>query len=277
MPQHRDVPLHGRTDQRQRRRDPGQIVVDAHVPAHERETAVALRPGRHRLALVGADHLPGNAVAVEVCGKIPWPFARSMAEYGYGFHCSFGVLALEMRTILIGLALLLGALSAAAADITVIALTAGKATVIIDKAKPRTMAVGDTSPEGVKLIAATSESATFEVGGKRQTLTTGQHGMIAAGTSGGSGAGIVALTADSRGHFITTGAINGMSLRFMVATGASSVALSVDEAKRAGVNYLAGSRGRVSTANGTATVYMVKLDSLRIGDIELTNVDAVVI
>jgi aspartyl protease family protein len=87
----------------------------------------------------------------------------------------------------------------------------------------------------------------------------------------------VALIADSRGHFVTTGNVNGMPLRFLVDTGASVIALSVDDAKRAGVNYLAGSRGQVQTANGIATVYLVKLDAVKVGEILLNNVDAAVI
>jgi aspartyl protease family protein len=51
----------------------------------------------------------------------------------------------------------------------------------------------------------------------------------------------------------------------------------VDDARRAGVNYLAGVRGRVQTANGIAVVYNVKLDAVRVGDITLNNVDAAVI
>jgi aspartyl protease family protein len=181
-----------------------------------------------------------------------------------------------MRPILIAAALALAPPLAAAADINVVGLTAGKAVVIIDKGKPRTLSVGQTSPEGVKLVEATTESATFEVGGKRQTLTTGQHGVISGGGGTGDSA-VVSLTADSRGHFITTGTVNGVSTRFLVDTGASMVALSVDDARRAGVNYLAGVRGRVQTANGIAVVYNVKLDAVRVGDITLNNVDAAVI
>lgn len=180
-----------------------------------------------------------------------------------------------MRSILIGIALMTASAAAAAADIDVIGLTAGKAMVIINGGKPRMLAAGQTSPEGVKLLAATSESATFEFAGKRQTLTTGQHGAL--GSAASSGGGSVSVTADSRGHFITTGTVNGISMRFLVDTGASSVALSVDDAKRAGVNYLAGARGRVQTANGIAVAHMVKLDSVRVGDISMNNVDAMVI
>jgi aspartyl protease family protein len=180
-----------------------------------------------------------------------------------------------MRTILVVIALSVAASAVVAADIDVVALTAGKAVVVINGTKPRTLVAGQTSPEGVKLLSATSESATFEFGGKRQTLTTGQHGAL--GSAVPSVGATVSVTADSRGHFITTGTINGISMRFLVDTGASSIALSVDDAKRAGVNYLEGPRGRVQTANGIAAAYFVKLDSVRVGDIGVNNVDAVVI
>jgi aspartyl protease family protein len=179
--------------------------------------------------------------------------------------------------ILVGIALLLAAGLSAAADITVIGLTSGRAVVVVDGSKPRTMRVGETTPEGVKLVEATSESATFEVKGRRQTLPLGYHGTVAGSQPRASGTGSVALIADSRGHFVTTGNVNGMPLRFLVDTGASVIALSVDDAKRAGVNYLAGSRGQVQTANGIATVYLVKLDAVKVGEILLNNVDAAVI
>jgi aspartyl protease family protein len=181
-----------------------------------------------------------------------------------------------MGRILIGFVLLLGSGLLAAADITVIGLMSGRAVVVVDGGKPRTMRVGETTPEGVKLVEATSESATFEVKGRRQKLSLGHHGTVA-GSPPRSGTGSVALIADSRGHFVTTGTVNGMPLRFLVDTGASVIALSVDDAKRAGVNYLAGTRGQVQTANGLATVYMVKLDAVKVGEIQLNNVDAAVI
>lgn len=170
---------------------------------------------------------------------------------------------------------LLAPIPAFAADINVVGLMSGKAVVVINGGKPRMMAVGETTPEGVKLISATSESATFEVGGKRQTLAAGEGTAVGTATSADSGT--VTLTADSRGHFITSGTINGNSVRFMVDTGASLIALSSVEAKRLGVNYLAGSRALSQTASGMIPVYRVKLDTVRVGDITVNNVDAVVI
>jgi aspartyl protease family protein len=179
---------------------------------------------------------------------------------------------------LIALLFLLAAGAAAAADLNVVALTSGKAVVSIDGGKPRTLAVGQVSPEGVKLLSATSESAMFEFAGKRQTLVPGQSGVYAAGPPAGDrGGGSIILTADSRGHFIVNGTVNGLSMRFMVDTGASVIALSKEEAARVGINHLEGTRSRVQTANGTMPVYRVKLDSVTVGDIALTNVEAVVI
>jgi aspartyl protease family protein len=190
-----------------------------------------------------------------------------MAVPGLGFF---------MGHVSIGLALLLACGLAGAMDITVIGLTSGKAVVVIDGGKPRTLRVGEATAEGVKLVEASSEAATFDIKGRRLTLPLGYHGTVArnqppAGSSG------VALTADSRGHFVTSGTVNGMPLRFLVDTGASMIALSVDDAKRAGVNYLAGTRAQVQTANGLATVYLVKLDAVKVGDIQLNNVEAAVV
>ena len=158
---------------------------------------------------------------------------------------------------------------------TVTGLFGGKAVLIINGGKPRTLSVGETA-DGVKLVSANSETAVIEVEGRRQTLGMG-HATRIGGSTAGSGTGDVTLKADARGHFFATGSINGGSVRFLVDTGASSIALSVEEARRLGVNYLNGVPGRVSTANGLANAYRVKFDTVRIGDITLNNVDGVVV
>jgi aspartyl protease family protein len=165
---------------------------------------------------------------------------------------------------------------APAADIHVVALTAGKAVVKINGGRTQGLSVGQVTPEGIRLISATSESAVFEVGGQRRTLAAGEGGAIATVAPPSRGDSVT-LTADVRGHFVATGIVNGTSLRFIVDTGATSVALSSSDAKRAGINYLAGSRAVTQTANGPIPVYSVKIDTLRVGDIEINNVDAIVI
>lgn len=163
--------------------------------------------------------------------------------------------------------------AASATDVNVIGLTAGKAVVTINGGKPRTLSAGDTGPDNVKLIRADSESAVFEIGGKRQTLRMGQS--ISA-TYARTGVASVTLAADGRGHFQPSGAINGRQVRFLVDTGATMVSMSNNEAKRLGIDYLKGQRGFTSTANGVVPVYKTKLDTVRVGDIELNNVDALV-
>ena len=159
-----------------------------------------------------------------------------------------------------------------------IALTNGKATVVIDNARPRTMTVGETSPEGIRLVSATSEAAVVEIDGKRRTLALGTSYRQAPSGDASTGMGrSVVLSADTEGHFLTTGMINGMAaVRFLVDTGASLVSISADDARRAGINYLAGQRAVSRTASGVTPIYLVKLDMLKVGDITVYNVDAAV-
>ena len=76
---------------------------------------------------------------------------------------------------------------------------------------------------------------------------------------------------------ITQGSINGSTVRFVVDTGATHVALSQAEAERIGINYRKGQRGVGNTANGQVVMYRVTLDSVRIGDVQVFNVEAAVV
>lgn len=174
------------------------------------------------------------------------------------------------------LLLLLAAVSAHCADLAVNALFNGKAVLIVDGGKPRTLSIGQSTPEGVRLISATSETAVVEYNGHRQTLSMGDVTRFGA-PSASSQSGQATLKADGRGHFYVNGWVNGGTVRFMVDTGATTIALSSAEARRLGINYLAGTRGSARTANGTAAGYSIKLDSVRVGDITLQNVDAYVV
>ena len=161
-----------------------------------------------------------------------------------------------------------------AAEINVVALTNGKAVLVINGSRPRTLRAGEVSPENVRLISATSASAVVEVDGRRQTLTMGQSIAMGGGDAGRQG---TLLTADAKGHFFANAAINGVTLRFIVDTGASVVTISSGDAKRAGVLYLSGEKVRLQTANGVSAGYRIKLDTVTLGDITLHNVDAVVV
>jgi len=154
----------------------------------------------------------------------------------------------------------------------VVGLFRGKAVLVIDGGEPRTVPVGATVG-GVKLVAVDESTATVEVGGKRQRLAIGQHAH-AGGSSGGPQ--VINLTADSRGHFITTGTVNGATVRFMVDTGATGVAIGASDARRANINTANGRPVMVQTANGVTQGWLVTLNSVRVGDVTLNEVEGVV-
>jgi aspartyl protease family protein len=164
--------------------------------------------------------------------------------------------------------------AACAADVNVIGLFPNKAVVQIDGGEPRVLTVGQTPVNGVSLVASDRESATFLIDGQKKTLKIGQH--HAAPTKAAS-AQTATLTANAQGHFLVEGQVNGGSVRFLVDTGATQVSLTSTDATRLGIDYRKGQPGLVGTANGTVIAYKVTLDTVRVGDIAINNVDAVVL
>lgn len=165
--------------------------------------------------------------------------------------------------------------AAANTQINVVGLFNNKALIIINGASPQTLSAGQTK-NGVKLISATSESATFLVEGKQQTLKMGQAASVVASNAPTNNEP-VNLYATSQGHFFGNLTINGASLKYVVDTGATSVAMNSGDAKFAKIDYEKGEKGTASTANGLVNVYKVKLNTLKIGTIILNNVEASVI
>lgn len=160
-------------------------------------------------------------------------------------------------------------------DVGMVGAFGNKATLIIDNGVPRNVSVGSTTPEGVKLIAVSGDSATVEIAGKRQRLNFGEHVYAQAGSSGGDQE--LTLIADGKGHYRSNGSINGAPVRFLVDTGATLVAMGPSDAAKAGIDYKAkGKPGMSQTANGTAVTWRVKLNSVKIGDITLNDVDGAV-
>jgi len=112
------------------------------------------------------------------------------------------------------------------------------------------------------------------VDGKPRVLALGQHYRSAPAADTRQS---VTLAADARGHFFTDATINDQQVRFVVDTGASVVVLSGADANRLHLDYRKGRRAAMQTANGATTGYFVKLDRIRVGGIELSGVDAVVV
>lgn len=156
--------------------------------------------------------------------------------------------------------------------VAVVGLFPNRALVQINGGPPRTLSINQKTAEGVVLLSVEKGSATFELNGRRQTLQLGQ-----ASASAGAVRSSVTLSADRLGHFRVIGQINGGTVSFIVDTGASLVSISSADAKRIGLNYLNGLPVATATANGTAEAYQVKLDTVKVGDISVSNVDALVL
>ena len=131
------------------------------------------------------------------------------------------------KQVLICLTALLAAPALAATQLNVVGLFSNKAVVAINGSAPQTISAGQTK-NGVKLISADSESATFLVEGKQQTLKMGQAASVAGGSASANNAP-VSLYADQAGHFFGNLSINGASLKYVVDTGATTVALRSEE------------------------------------------------
>jgi aspartyl protease family protein len=173
----------------------------------------------------------------------------------------------------IALSLLVGWRCAAAAEVALIGVIGDKAAVLaVDGGDPKTVKVGQKW-SGITVISVEKDRATVEIDGKRRVLARGQHYRSAAAPSDRQS---VTLAADTGGHFVAEGAVNGNPVRFLVDTGATAIALPAAEARRLGIDYLKGRRIPINTANGVVPGYLVKLDTVRLGAIELNSVDAVV-
>ena len=62
----------------------------------------------------------------------------------------------------------------------------------------------------------------------------------------------------------------------MLDTGATNVAMSAADAQRIGLDFSKGQPVQIGTANGTTQGYKLRLQSVRVGDVEVYDIDAVV-
>jgi aspartyl protease family protein len=178
-----------------------------------------------------------------------------------------------MRHHFISLLLALFPALALGAEVALIGVIGNKAAVLaLDGGEPKTVRVGQTWND-ITVLSVEKDRATVEVKGVKRMLPIGQH-YRSVGVAGTSGR--VTLAADPRGHFFAEAAVNGVPVRFVVDTGATMVSLPQAEADRLGIDYRNAPRGNSQTANGVARVYLVKLNTVRLGGVELHSVEALV-
>ena len=134
--------------------------------------------------------------------------------------------------------------------------------------------LGETSPNGITLLEADPFAARVRYQGETYTLTLSNR---VASSFAKPAQDTVRISRDDYGQYRSLGSINGHSVNFLVDTGASVVAMSQTLADRMGLNYRAGQRGTVETAQGNANAYFVQLEEVKLGSITRNNVRATVI
>jgi len=149
-----------------------------------------------------------------------------------------------------------------------------KAVLLIDDQR-RILSIGQTSPEGVKLISVNSQQATLEINGKQKSYALG----TSISTSFSKRKSVEEkVFSNDRGMFLSLGTINGQSVRFLLDTGATTVAMNKLQAKKLGIRYrIDGEAMGVSTASGYVKAYRIVLKSVSLGGIKMKNVEAAVI
>lgn len=110
---------------------------------------------------------------------------------------------------------------------------------------------------------------------RTQVAATGRPGVPAAAETGWHR---VEIAAGPDGHFVLDAAVEGVPVTFLVDSGATTVVLSSDAARRLGLG--AGRlryTHKVTTANGVVRAAPVRLRELRIGQLALRDVEAAVL
>ena len=141
----------------------------------------------------------------------------------------------------------------------------GDVQLVINGQLVRSLRIGETSPEGVRLEDVQAGVATLIVDGRTMQMRIGQSTVTQ-----------VVLNGDARGQFVTTAQINGVPVRAMIDTGATYVSLGAADAQRMGIDYLQGRQSVNQTANGPVNVYVVNLPHVQIGELAFTNVTGAV-
>ena len=159
-------------------------------------------------------------------------------------------------------------------EISVKALFNRKALLVVD-GKQKMVSVGETY-RGVTLTAANSRRALIKINGNSQQLELNQR--IGGGYASQVQQPELRIWADPRGMYRTTGTISGFAVSFLVDTGATSIAMNSNEAKRIGIDYrLRGKPTRISTASDVVIGYAITLPEVKVGQLTLTHIPAVVI
>jgi aspartyl protease family protein len=180
-----------------------------------------------------------------------------------------------MHRFLLTLTLLTYSAASFSADsaIKVLALFSNKALMQID-GEQKFMKKGENF-NGVTLVSSSGRGAVVRLAdGEELTLGINQsiqHGFKKTQNSR------MTIYADRAGMFSLDGKINDQSTRFLLDTGATYIAMSEVEADRLGINYESAKKTLIQTASEVVPVWNIKLDRVKVGDISVPQVEAVVL
>jgi len=180
-----------------------------------------------------------------------------------------------LKTLLIAVLLGLCLPAVAETQVQVVGLFPGAAVLKIDGQR-KLVKVGQSGPGGVLVVSADSRSAVLRVDGVERSY--GLSRDYSATTGVAAAPALVSIAKGIGGHYWVTGSISGKTVQFLVDTGATAVAMNENAAKRLGIDYrVQGQPMVVNTASGTAQAWHVKLDSVKIGGIQVLGVEAAVV
>jgi aspartyl protease family protein len=180
----------------------------------------------------------------------------------------------RISRVLPALCMLIASASAVAVDVRVVGLFQDRAVISID-GRQRILRVGQTSPEGIRLVSADSESALLEVEG--QQIRASLDSRVSASKKERT-VSEVRIQRDRSGMYFTVGSINGLPVNFLVDTGATQIAMNGAHARRLGIDYrVVGEPAVVTTASGVERAWAVRLDAVRVGEIGLRSIPAMVL
>lgn len=160
-----------------------------------------------------------------------------------------------------------------AEKIQIMGLFKNKVIMLVD-GKRMVLNVGERTPDGIEVISASSKKCILLVDGKQQDFQLGTQ--MSVNFKQGSNPS-VRIQKDDQGMYRSSGKINGHQVSFLVDTGASVVALNINQAKALNLELKPDAITEVETASGKARAYRLQLRRISIGEITLYDVPAVVV
>lgn len=150
-----------------------------------------------------------------------------------------------------------------------------KALLVID-GQPQMLAAGDAA-RGVRLVRIDGDEAIVERGGAQAAIRLGGAPVSVGAGAPRSSAREIVIAAGPGGHFVAGGAINGRAAQFMVDTGATLVTISRADAERLGIDWRSARPVLTQTAGGTSPAALLTLSAVRVGEVEIADVPALVV